>query len=129
MTSTSGNTDALEGTVLERVARRDRLILLAALCTVTAIAWIWVALGAGTGMSAIGMTGRLETAAIGGMIMEPAMWTPGYAGLMFGMWWVMMLAMMLPSASPMLLLFARINRTQKAGERPYLPTGVSRPAI
>ena len=29
------------------------------------------------------------------------------------MWWVMMVAMMLPSAAPMLLLFARVNRKEK----------------
>src|SRR5689334_8772154 len=128
MTSTSGSSGAREASVLERVLRRDRLILLVALCAVTAIAWIWVVLGAGTGMSAVGMTGRSEMPAMGDMMMEPAVWTPGYAGLMFAMWWVMMVAMMLPSATPMLLLFARINRTQKAGGkdpgRPYVPTGI-----
>jgi predicted metal-binding membrane protein len=127
MTSTSGNSGALDASVLERVLRRDRLILLAALCAVIAIAWIWVVFGAGTGMSPVGMTGRPEMPDMGGMIMEPAVWTPGYAGLMFAMWWVMMMAMMLPSATPMLLLFARINRTKaggKDGGRPYGPTGI-----
>ena len=42
-------------------------------------------------------------------MMQPAVWTPGYAALMFAMWWVMMAAMMLPSAAPMLLLFARVT--------------------
>ena len=55
--------------------------------------------------------------------MTPAVWTPGYAGLIFAMWWIMMVAMMLPSAAPMLLLFARVNRKEKAGGRPYVPTG------
>ena len=56
-------------------------------------------------------------------MMERAVWTPGYAGLIFAMWWVMMVAMMLPSAAPMLLLFARVNRTEKARDRPYIATG------
>ena len=43
---------------------------------------------------------------------------------MFGMWWVMMVAMMLPSASPMVLLFARVNRSQKAKDAPFVPTSV-----
>lgn len=48
----------------------------------------------------------------------PANWTFGYAWLMFIMWWVMMTAMMLPSATPMILLHARIYRSDKtrAGE-------------
>jgi predicted metal-binding membrane protein len=59
-----------------------------------------------------------------GMMMEPAAWTAGYAGLMFAMWWVMMAAMMLPSAAPILLLFALVNRAERAGNRPYVPTGI-----
>ena len=39
-------------------------------------------------------------------MMTPAVWTPVYAVLMFVMWWAMMVAMMLPSAAPMILLFA-----------------------
>ena len=33
-------------------------------------------------------------------MMTHAVWTPGYAVLMFFMWWVMMVAMMLPGAAP-----------------------------
>jgi predicted metal-binding membrane protein len=113
-----------EATALERVLRRDRVILVAALAMVVAIAWVWVVVGAGTGMSTIGMTRRSGMPQGTSMIMEPAVWNLGYAGLMFAMWWVMMVAMMLPSATPMLLLFARVNRQQRARERPYVPTGV-----
>src|ERR1700756_4297748 len=111
-------------TVLERVLRRDRLVVASALVAVIAIAWIWVVLGAGTGMSTLGMTRRSGMPDITGMLMEPAAWSFGYAGLIFAMWWVMMAAMMLPSAAPVLLLFARINRSERAGGRPYVPTGV-----
>jgi predicted metal-binding membrane protein len=40
------------------------------------------------------------------------------------MWWIMMVAMMLPSAAPMILLFARFNRSQRDKGAPYVPTGV-----
>jgi predicted metal-binding membrane protein len=56
--------------------------------------------------------------------MASAVWTPGYAVLMFFMWWIMMMAMMLPSAAPMILLFATINRKQRATGSPYVPTGI-----
>jgi predicted metal-binding membrane protein len=124
MTSTSRNLDAPDTTVLEALLRRDRLILLAALAAVAAIAWIWVVVGAGTGMSTVGMTRRSGMPDITGMIMEPAAWTVGYAGLMLAMWWVMMIAMMLPGAVPMLLLFARVNRKERIADRPYVPTGI-----
>ena len=54
--------------------------------------------------------------------MAPAVWSMGYAGLMFFMWWVMMVAMMLPSATPMVLLFAAINRKQEENGNPFVPT-------
>jgi predicted metal-binding membrane protein len=44
----------------------------------------------------------------------PVDWTFRYALLMFFMWWVMMIAMMLPSAAPMILLHARVERSAKA---------------
>jgi predicted metal-binding membrane protein len=100
------------------------VVLVAALVAVVAIAWIWIVLGAGTGMSAVAMTGGLGTSGVADMIMEPVAWTPAYAALMLAMWWVMMAAMMLPSAAPMLLLFARVNRAVRAGHRPYVPTGI-----
>jgi predicted metal-binding membrane protein len=37
-------------------------------------------------------------------------WTLSYWGIMIAMWWVMMIAMMLPSAAPMVLLYARVQR-------------------
>lgn len=106
--------------VLEAMLRRDRLVVVAAIVAIAAIAWTWILLGAGTGMSAVEMAGG---AGMAGMVMQPAVWTPGYAALMFAMWWVMMVAMMLPSATPMLLLFARMNRVARAADRPYVPTG------
>jgi len=93
-------------TLLEAVLRRERLVVVIGLLTVIAGSWIWLLLGAGTGMSAIDMT---RMAGMDGWLMKPAQWSIGYALLMLSMWWVMMIAMMLPSAAPMLLLFARVN--------------------
>jgi predicted metal-binding membrane protein len=56
--------------------------------------------------------------------MAPTAWTPGYAVLMLFMWWTMMMAMMLPSATPMILLFATVNRKQREKGAPYVPTGI-----
>jgi predicted metal-binding membrane protein len=111
-------------TVLETVLRRDRLVVVAALVSVITLSWIWILLGAGTGMTAMAMTRGSGMPGVATMLMEPAAWSRGYAGLMFAMWWVMMAAMMLPSASPVLLIFARINRIQQAGGRPFIPTGI-----
>ena len=111
-----------ETSVLETVLRRDRWVVVAALVMVIITAWIWIVFGAGTGITAVAMT-QMAGMPDMDMMMERAVWTPGYAGLIFAMWWVMMVAMMLPSATPMLLLFARVNRTQKVRDRPYVATG------
>ncbi len=90
--------------LLEAMIRRDRLVLVAGMLVVLALAWGWLVLGA-VDMSAIEMT---RMAGMDGWMMEQAVWTPAYALLIVSMWWVMMLAMMLPGAAPMLLLFARV---------------------
>lgn len=49
-------------------------------------------------------------------------WSIGYAVVMFFMWWIMMIAMMTPSAAPLVLLYARVYRhEQRLGK---LPVGV-----
>ena len=66
--------------------------------------------------------GDIDVADMG--MMTPAAWTAGYVVLMFFMWWAMMVAMMLPSAAPMILLFATVNRKQRARADPFVPTSV-----
>lgn len=120
---------------LEAVLARDRLIVLLGLVTVIALAWAYLLLGAGMAMSVMDMAGHDSNMSaqhdLGeamrrahAAMLSPAVWTPGYAMLMVVMWWVMMVAMMLPSASPMILLFARIQRSQQAKGAPFVPTGV-----
>jgi predicted metal-binding membrane protein len=103
--------------VFEAILRRDRVVVVAALVFVIALSWIWIVIGAGTGMSAIDMTSMPR-----GMVMTPTIWTPAYASLMFLMWWVMMVAMMLPSAAPMLLIFSRMSRHGNIVARSWSPT-------
>ena len=112
-----------DDTVLEAILRRDRQVVVAALIVVIAMAWLWILLGAGTGMSAMDVIVGPSSDQMAS-IMAPALWTAGYAGIMFTMWWVMMAAMMLPSAAPILLLFARISRKEKSAGRPFIPTGI-----
>lgn len=49
------------------------------------------------------------------MMTVAASWTPRYVGVMFVMWALMMVAMMLPGAAPMILLFAAISRRGHSG--------------
>jgi predicted metal-binding membrane protein len=95
--------------------RRDRVVVAAALAAITALSWAWLAAGAGMDMDMNGMDPD--------MVM-PMAWGPGLFLVMFLMWWIMMIAMMLPSAAPMILLFATVNRRQRALNAPYVPTSV-----
>lgn len=107
--------------MLEAVLRRDRWVLVGALAVILALAWAWLLAGAGMDMSAVEMT---RMAGMDGWLMQPAAWTPAYAALIAAMWWVMMVAMMLPSAAPVLLLFARVNRKDRAVDAPLVPTAL-----
>lgn len=107
--------------LLLTVLRRDRLALGASLVAVVALAWGWLLLGAGMDMTAVEMT---RMSGMDGWLMQPATWSVGYAVLMFSMWWVMMVAMMLPSAAPMLLLYAQLNRKGGVGRSPLGSTTV-----
>ena len=128
--------DNADRPILDSLLLRDRFVVIAGLLVVIAAAWTWILLGAGTGINAseglsdmAGMSGMNGMPGMSGMAgmpsaAAPAVWTPPYAALMCFMWWVMMIAMMLPSAAPMLLLFARVNRKERSGGRPYVPTAV-----
>ncbi len=105
---------------IEAVVRRDRLIVFGGLAAVVVMAWLYILTGAGTGMSALDMASAPAAASA----LKPMAWTAGTAALMFLMWWIMMIAMMLPSAAPMILLFATVNRKGAERGNPYVPTGV-----
>jgi predicted metal-binding membrane protein len=112
-------------TKAERLIGKDRIITIAGLAVLTLLSWIWVLTGAGTGMSTVSMsTFKFPPPIMDGMTMA---WSPGYAALMLAMWWIMMIAMMVPSAAPMILLYGRVSRhAQKKGQmaQGVLPTFV-----
>ena len=99
--------------------------LAAILLGLTACAAVATVLGAGMSMSALEMTGMARAPgwqAMGlgaGMRAMPSpAWSPAYAVAMFGMWWIMMLAMMLPTALPAILRYGAGGGTP--APTPYL---------
>ena len=100
----------------DRILRHDRRIVAAALFLAVVVAAGFILAGGGTGMSAIGMTGH--TGPAGALIagtpdmISPMHWTPRYALVIFVMWWLMMVAMMVPSAAPTILLYGALNRSR-----------------
>lgn len=102
-------------TATERLVRRDRWIAGGGLAVIALLAWLFVLDGAGTGMSVAAMTSGQFPPPVSPAMNEP--WPTAYWLVMLAMWWVMMVAMMVPSAAPMILLYARVNRhAQKKGQ-------------
>ena len=83
------------GGAAEEILRRHRGVTLAGLVVVIALAWAWIISGAGMGM------------AMG--------WSLERLFLTLAMWWVMMVAMMVPAAAPTVLLYARSARPPHSG--------------
>lgn len=95
-------------TAAESLLRRDRLVVGLCLCVLGLLSWYYLLNGAGTGMSVAAMsTWQFPPPVYPG---DADYWPMAYWGLMLAMWWVMMIAMMLPSAAPMILLYARVQR-------------------
>ena len=107
-------------TLLEAALRRDRYFVLAGLAAITLLAWAYLAYLA-PDMSGMDSIGELSSMSMAGMSMG---FGPVSLVLMFLMWAVMMVAMMVPSAAPMILAFASINRRRRERGSPYVPTAV-----
>ena len=103
--------------MIEGIARRDRLVVLAGLAFAAALAWLYL-IDMALDMGGDRGTGSMEA---GGAMMRLQAWSIVEGLLMWAMWAVMMLAMMVPSAAPMILIFARVDRS-KGGDRPYAAT-------
>ncbi|MEO7635172.1 MAG: DUF2182 domain-containing protein [Sphingomicrobium sp.] len=81
--------------IAERLVRRERMVTLAGVAALVLSAWAWLAMGAQMSMSA------------------------SFAAVT-AMWAVMMVAMMLPSGTPAILLYARVKRSR--GDATVAPT-------
>ncbi len=108
---------------IARALRAPRFITIAGLTLMTALAWLWIASGAGMPHGAqyslfpfAADAGRSSQAMAQGMAM--AVWSAHNILLSFAMWWVMMVAMMIPAAAPVVLLYDRSYRTSYGSATP-----------
>ena len=111
-------------TTVEAFLRRDRWIVAGGLALICALSWFYLLGGAGTGMSTLAMTTWQFPPPVR-TVDSGASWPMSYWLIMASMWWIMMIAMMMPSAAPMVLLYARVYRhAQRLGQidSPYIPT-------
>ena len=101
---------------IESLLKQDRAIVISGVVAVVVIAWgytIYVAQSNADMGTSMGMAmGNVRS------------WSGADFSLMFVMWAVMMVAMMVPSAAPMILLFATVNRRRREQSGPFVSTGV-----
>jgi predicted metal-binding membrane protein len=90
---------------------RDHAAILLALIGLAAVSWLYI---------------YLQMSPMDEMAMPVAFspWTAADFALNIAIWWVMMPGMMLPSAAPMILTFATVNRRKRTRGRPFVPTAV-----
>jgi len=104
-------------TTLESLLKRDRAIVVSGIILVSALAWLYLFYLAHDMQSM-----RMDAAVLDQPLMNP--WGLVEFSLTFVMWAVMMIGMMLPSAAPMILLFATVNRKRSEKGKPFVPTAV-----
>ena len=83
----------------------SRTLLFLAIAIVSALSWWWIA--------AMGVDMYGEMTGASAWMMTPV-WDAPHVVLLFAMWTVMMVAMMLPSVSPLLLLYNGVARRTSA---------------
>ncbi len=102
--------------VAETILSRDRVIVLSGLVAITALSWAYV-------YSLASDTQNMDVPTEMAMPRMQAWGVTDFA-LTFVMWAVMMVAMMTPSAAPMILMFAGVNRRRRKQQVSYVPTSV-----
>jgi predicted metal-binding membrane protein len=100
---------------LETVLRRERLIVGGCLAFMVLVAWAYL----------FRSKAEMADMSMPGMVMiRPQEWDVTSVLLLFAMWAVMMVAMMLPSAAPMILAFLTVNHRRQMTARPLPPVGI-----
>jgi predicted metal-binding membrane protein len=100
---------------MERILRHDRILVVIALAVLTVLAWLYLFI-----LTNDMAKGDMSLMGMGAMTASMSQWSLITFALMGVMWWVMMVGMMVPSAAPMILLFATVTRKGAGDGRPGL---------
>ena len=103
---------------MEEVLRRERSLVGACLVTMVLGAWLYLI------DMARDMDGMSMSTVTAMSMPAPEPWVLADLGLLFLMWSVMMVAMMLPSAGPMVLTFLEVNQRRRTGTGRFVSSWV-----
>ena len=110
---------------MEAILRKERLIVGGCLAVMVLVAW-WYLFHTRAAMSSMNMPGMdMPGMDMSGMAMAGSQeWGATGVFLLFVMWTVMMVAMMVPSAAPMVLAFLSVNQRRQAAGRAFVPVAI-----
>ena len=111
---------AIAASAIPLAIKRDRVVILTAIAALTAVAWLYMAHEARKMIH----TGVCECFGMKMAGPDATSWSAVELISLFLMWSEMMVAMMLPTAAPMLLVFASVNRRRLEQDRPFVATGI-----
>ncbi len=105
--------------VLASWLKRDQLFVFLGLILLVVIAWAYI----------LHLNSVMSSESMDSMVRDVAMprmnqWDIKDAAAVAIMWSVMMVAMMLPSAAPMILIFSTVNRRRQLSGNPFVPTWI-----
>ncbi len=103
---------------LDHLLKRDRYIVCAGLCGLIILASAYTIFGVGMKIPAVKMAAGLTA------IWMPVVWSFSLGVLVFLMWWIMMIAMLVPSAAPVILLFSALKRRRAGLRHPVALTAI-----
>jgi predicted metal-binding membrane protein len=107
-------------TPLASALNRDRWVVLAGLAALMVVAWVYMVQEA----RELSLSGMCQCAGMKMSGPDLHAWS-AVSLLALGFMWVeMMVAMMLPSATPMILVFAQLHRQHRENHQPYVSTAV-----
>ena len=98
---------------IESVVRRDRALVVASLIALTGLCWLY--------LFVLTLDMARGDMTLMGMAQGSMPWSALTVALMLLMWWIMMIGMMVPSAAPMILLFARVHRKEASRSESSTP--------
>jgi predicted metal-binding membrane protein len=99
--------------IFEVALRRDGLVIIAGLLALAGLAWVYIV-----------HLGTLMPAHAGMAMPQARAWSLDETAGLATMWIVMMIAMMIPSVAPVILLFAGVSRRRRAQGVPAAPVSV-----
>lgn len=117
------NDQTTKSGVVEKLLRRDQAIVATSAALLVVLAGLYTVFGVGMNMTALEMTRMAEPIGMPMAMGMSPVWSITYATLIFFMWWVMMIAMMTPSAVPMVLLFTALKKIGPEADRAALLSG------